>query len=157
MGDRAEFGAAGYFSRTEDDLMADETTIQDKSCLDGPMTRPAASGDFHFRYSFSCTQCGQCCRWPGYVLLSDADISRMSRALDIEETAFIADYTRLASNRRELSLNDKEDGSCVFLDGDRCRIYEDRPDQCRSFPFAHTSAQECPGLQVEWVPRSSLD
>jgi hypothetical protein len=26
----------------------------------------------------------------------------------------------------------KEDGSCMFLDGNLCSIYEDRPDVCRS-------------------------
>lgn len=103
---------------------------------------------FSFAYAFACVECGQCCRFPGNVLLGDADITRLAAALDLSVDAFIASHTRLASNRRQLSLQDTEDGSCVLLEGDACSVYEARPDQCRRFPFPTTTCAECPGLQV---------
>lgn len=51
----------------------------------------------------------------------------------------------------------REDGACVFLGEDnRCRIYESRPQKCRTYPYwpEHTEdrmawnreAKECPGM-----------
>lgn len=98
-------------------------------------------------YLFECTRCGGCCRWSGHVLLTDEDIAGLARALGLSEHAFIQRYTGLASNRRELTLLDREDGGCILLDGDRCSVYEARPAQCRRFPFAWTTPEECPGLR----------
>lgn len=101
-----------------------------------------------FRYEFACVACGDCCRFPGHVLLTDADITRMARALQLSEEVFIDRYTRLASNRRQLCLIDSDDGACIFLRDNRCSRYADRPDQCRTFPFATTTQTDCPGLTV---------
>ena len=95
---------------------------------------------------FVCTGCGVCCRWPGHVLLTASDIQDLARYLRMDEERFIDSYTRLASNRSQLSLKDQADGSCVFLDGDACGVYEARPLQCRSFPAAWRVRQGCPEL-----------
>ena len=84
---------------------------------------------------FRCTGCGECCRWSGSVLLKDGDISRLAVHLAIPKQAFIDGHTRLAPSRIQLALLDQEDGSCSFLAGDRCSIYEARPEQCRTFPL----------------------
>lgn len=96
--------------------------------------------------TFKCTGCGECCRWTGSVLLKETDITTISAHLELSERAFIARHTRLAPNRIQLALLDHEDGSCAFLKGDRCRIYEVRPEQCRSFPFAWRVSEGCPAL-----------
>lgn len=95
---------------------------------------------------FKCTGCGECCRWSGSVLLSDADISRLATHLGTTEQECIDRHTRLAPNRIQLALLDQADGSCAFLAGDRCSIYEARPEQCRSFPFAWSVPEGCPAL-----------
>lgn len=95
---------------------------------------------------FKCTGCGECCRWSGAVLLLPSDISDMARALEMSEADFIRDHTRLAPNRQQLALLDKEDGSCEFLEDNRCRVYESRPEQCRSFPYAWSVPEGCPEL-----------
>jgi len=59
---------------------------------------------------------------------------------------FIDRHTRLAPNRIQLALLDKADGSCAFLEDDRCSIYAVRPEQCRSFPFAWSVQEGCPVL-----------
>ena len=78
--------------------------------------------------------------------LTDADIKELAGHLAMNEVDFIAQYTRLASNRAQLSLKDQADGSCIFLDGDMCEVYEARPLQCRSFPAAWQVRQGCPEL-----------
>ena len=98
--------------------------------------------------TFKCSGCGDCCRWTGSVLLTDGDIAALARHLDFTEQEFIDRHTRLAPNRIQLALLDKPDGSCAWLEGDRCSIYEARPEQCRSFPFAWSVREGCPALDA---------
>jgi hypothetical protein len=65
----------------------------------------------------------------------------------LPEEVFINRYTVLAENRRQLSLADASDGSCVLLQGGRCRLYEARPAQCREFPSGWRVAEGCPALE----------
>ncbi len=96
--------------------------------------------------AFECTGCGECCRWSGSVLLTDADVTVLSNHLGVPEQEFIDHHTRLAPNRIQLALLDKADGSCAFLEGSRCRVYAARPEQCRSFPFTWSVSSGCPAL-----------
>lgn len=98
--------------------------------------------------SFKCQQCGICCRWSGHVLLTEADIARLALAAGLSEEEFIARYTVLATNRRQLSLADAADGSCILLEDNRCSLYEARPDQCRDFPHGWRVAEGCPALDA---------
>ena len=66
--------------------------------------------------------------------------------MGISEAEFIDRHTRLAPNRQQLALLDQADGSCAFLDGNRCSVYAARPEQCRTFPFAWRVAEGCPEL-----------
>ena len=96
--------------------------------------------------AFACTGCGTCCRWTGSVLLTDRDIAEMAVAMELSEQEFIDRHARLAPNRIQLALIDQSDGSCSFLEGDRCSIYETRPEQCRSFPYVWSVSEGCPAL-----------
>ena len=87
--------------------------------------------------SFRCRRCGNCCRWSGYVRLSEAEIDAIAGFLAMTPERFIAEYTRLTADRSGLSLIEKDDGSCVFLEESRppaCRIEAVKPRQCRDFP-----------------------
>lgn len=81
-----------------------------------------------------CQRCTACCRWPGQVRLTDAEITRIAAFLKISEYDFIQRYTRLRSDRRGLVLQDQPDGACIFLEGDSCAIQSVKPQQCRDFP-----------------------
>lgn len=95
--------------------------------------------------AFSCRRCGACCRWPGHVLLSDRDVAQLARHLRLNDDDFIACHTMLALNRAQLSLRENPDGSCEFLKGNLCVVYEVRPEQCRAFPTSWSvSMAECP-------------
>lgn len=85
--------------------------------------------------TYLCQRCGNCCRWPGDVLVTDAEIAAIAAHLGWEEREFIQQFTRLGANRQHLSLSEKPDGSCVFLESaNSCRIQAVKPEQCRGFP-----------------------
>lgn len=99
--------------------------------------------------SFVCQRCGACCRWPGSVLLNEEDIAAASATLAMTPEKFIEAHAELAQNRAQLTLKEKPDGSCEFLDvANRCRIYAARPKQCREFPH-EWRVTGCPGLDLE--------
>lgn len=81
-----------------------------------------------------CQSCAACCRWKGYVLLTEQDITRLAQYLGCEETDFIQRYTVLAANRAQLALAEAPGGACIFLHGTTCIVYPARPQQCRDFP-----------------------
>ncbi|MEM8952983.1 MAG: YkgJ family cysteine cluster protein [Verrucomicrobiota bacterium] len=83
---------------------------------------------------YQCQRCANCCRWPGEVVLTAEDITAIAKYLNLPESDFIAKHTRLRQNRSGLSLLEKADGSCEFLDGLVCRINNAKPAQCRDFP-----------------------
>jgi uncharacterized protein len=80
------------------------------------------------------------------VLLEGADIAEAAETLGKTEEEFIATHTALAQNRAQLTLKEKPDGTCEFLDETGiCHIYAARPRQCRDFPHQWHVAG-CPGL-----------
>ncbi|MBM3999335.1 MAG: YkgJ family cysteine cluster protein [Planctomycetes bacterium] len=85
---------------------------------------------------FTCAQCGNCCTGaPGYVWVNQEEIDALAETHGLEPDAFEAKYVRRVGVRR--SLREFPNGDCVFFDGDlrRCRVYENRPRQCRTWPF----------------------
>lgn len=84
-----------------------------------------------------CTRCGNCCRWTGYVRLKEAEVDAIVAHLGLSATEFMERFTRLTDDRRGLSLIEKPDGSCIFLEGtNECRIQPVKPSQCIGFPNA---------------------
>jgi Fe-S-cluster containining protein len=81
-----------------------------------------------------CTVCANCCR-AFTVELADRDIERLARHLSISKAEFLTGYTT-ADEEEEgpPSLRRSDATGCVFLDGNRCSVYEERPDICRRFP-----------------------
>ncbi|MEM1422903.1 MAG: YkgJ family cysteine cluster protein, partial [Planctomycetota bacterium] len=92
---------------------------------------------------FECTACGACCSGPaGYVSYSEAEgealASRFGMTVDDFERAFTHE-TPAGRSIREVETEHGYD--CVFLDRETlpgkavCSVYEDRPLQCRTFPW----------------------
>lgn len=81
-----------------------------------------------------CQRCTACCKWPGEVKLSDAEVTRLAVHLGLGEREFIEQYTRVRWFRTGLALKDKPNGECIFLDGADCRVQAVKPQQCRDFP-----------------------
>ncbi len=81
-----------------------------------------------------CQRCGACCRWPGQVRLSEAEITRMAAFKGQSETDFIQQFTRLRWDRGGLALQEQPDGACVLLTGEGCAVQPVKPQQCKDFP-----------------------
>jgi Fe-S-cluster containining protein len=81
-----------------------------------------------------CKRCGNCCRVPGYVYLLRDEPDRIAAYLGLSIYDFTGRYARLVNERSALSLKDKADGSCIFLDETGCRIQSVKPSQCSAFP-----------------------
>ena len=107
---------------------------------------------------FSCRQCGACCTGaPGFVWLEATDAVAIARRLGMETAAFLASHTRRVFGK--VSLREDNDGRCVlFESGLGCRAYEERPRQCRTWPFWTRivvssaawarEAADCPGMNA---------
>lgn len=87
---------------------------------------------------FECTGCGKCCTGRGgYVWTNSEEIKKMAVLLGISVKEFKCRYVRSRDNR--LALNEKKNAEgnfdCVFLEGKRCKVYQERPIQCQTFPW----------------------
>jgi len=85
---------------------------------------------------FECTGCGDCCTGaPGFVWVNGQEIEAIAKRMGMSIEAFEARYVRKVGIRK--SLVEYENGDCVFFDGNsrKCSVYEDRPRQCRTWPF----------------------
>ena len=105
---------------------------------------------------FSCSGCGDCCTGsPGYVWVNQDEIDAMAARVELTREQFEDDYTRKIGARR--SLKEFSNGDCVFFDHDtrKCEVYEDRPRQCKTWPFWGSNlkspeawaetCEDCPG------------
>ncbi|MBX7103049.1 MAG: YkgJ family cysteine cluster protein [Gemmataceae bacterium] len=97
--------------------------------------------------AFTCTRCGNCCTGaPGFVWLSDAEVSSLAGACGLPDDQFEQVYTRAVGGR--ISLREKANGDCVFFEsGTGCTVYDARPTQCRTWPFWEKTA----GTPEAWV------
>lgn len=59
---------------------------------------------------------------------------RLARFKGVSEFDFIQLYTRLRPDRCGLSLNEKPNGECIFLEGNDCAVQPVKPQQCVDFP-----------------------
>lgn len=80
-----------------------------------------------------CLQCAACCK--NYSpRFKTPDIKRISRHLKMRESEFIDKYL-LVDEDGDFVANHKP---CPFLKQDNsCRIYEQRPSDCRRFPYTN--------------------
>ena len=86
--------------------------------------------------NFKCTQCGQCCTGaPGYIWVSEEEMTLMAKHLAISLELFKRKYTRQRYNRFALVEKKSENHNCIFLKDNRCQIYPVRPKQCQTFPW----------------------
>jgi Fe-S-cluster containining protein len=109
---------------------------------------------------FSCRKCSDCCRLdPGYVFLSQQDADRLAFAAGLSYINFIEVYCRwvpCGDGRELLSLKEKTNFDCILWGDGGCGFYEERPLQCKTFPFWKSSlsnkdtwdsqASTCPGM-----------
>ena len=83
---------------------------------------------------YQCQRCTACCRWPGFVKITEPEVASIAAFLGMREHDFIQQYTRLRPQRDGLALIDKPNEECTFLEGRDCRIQAVKPHQCAGFP-----------------------
>jgi Fe-S-cluster containining protein len=78
-----------------------------------------------------CLKCARCCK--GFSpRFKGPDIKRICKVLGMKETAFIAKYIVYDDEGDYVAVSTP----CPFLETDnKCSIYEDRPSDCRRFPY----------------------
>ncbi len=114
-----------------------------------------------FDFSFDVKACevcgGRCCIGEsGYIWVNQSEIIALSERLNLKRDEFINKYLSKIGYRytlKELGFNGGF--RCVFFDIEKkqCSVYEDRPTQCRTFPFweyfknnIREVEKECPGI-----------
>lgn len=100
---------------------------------------------YHKGLRFKCTGCGKCCTGaPGFVFLTEEDITNLTQCLGITREEFVKRYTKSFNGRLSLR-DDTPNYSCIFLkDKKYCQVYQARPIQCRTYPYwlMNLSSQE---------------
>lgn len=108
---------------------------------------------------FSCIGCSACCRHdPGFVYLSNIDLTRLARWAGMNSDDFMQAYCRWVARNdgyEYLCLREKKNCDCILWK-DGCIAYEARPLQCSSYPFWASNlmdedwwnacAETCPGM-----------
>ena len=93
--------------------------------------------------SIDCTTCANCCK-ELQIGLTDAEAQRLADRLGLTNEAFCQRFLELAKDPEDTAEEDEADirwhvrgKPCAFLKDDRCTVYEDRPGQCRKYPYLH--------------------
>lgn len=106
----------------------------------------------------ACEKCqGRCCIGEsGCIWVNPQEILALANALHVEREEFINNYLIKIGYRYSIKEEIFNDGfRCVFFDVKerRCSVYENRPTQCRTFPFweyfknnISEVEEECPGI-----------
>jgi len=91
-------------------------------------------------FSYACASCGKCCR-DKLIHVGPYEIARLAKNLGITTRELIEHHTTDAGS----VLATRDDGTCVFLEGNGCRVHADRPLVCRLYPLGrvvHASGGE---------------
>ena len=99
---------------------------------------------------FECQRCGSCCRGePGVVWMNKKEAKNVSVSLGVSMDLFTKNYIRLINGR--ISLLEHDNGDCVMYDNG-CKVYETRPQQCRTFPFWSSNLK----TKAEWEEQKKM-
>ncbi len=98
--------------------------------------RDSGSEEVEFYYpsgvNWGCVRCGACCgdvdKRQRMIRLLDKDMDRIDEVTD-------EDYCMDWDEGSFSGLMLKNDGKCIFLGDDGCRIYDNRALLCRMYPF----------------------
>ena len=84
---------------------------------------------------FHCTGCGKCCTGQGgYVFIDEGEAEKIARHLNLSKADFMQKYTARVEGR--LVLKDRKNSyDCIFLEDNKCTVYQARPKQCEAFPW----------------------
>jgi Fe-S-cluster containining protein len=82
-----------------------------------------------------CTACANCCKTVRPTF-ADEEVDRLALRLGIERGEFIKAYLEPTESREDHPWQTRTT-PCPFLKDNRCSVYEDRPADCRKYPYLH--------------------
>lgn len=88
-------------------------------------------------FAYTCNKCMSCCH-DAHIALDPYEIARLARNQHLTTTEFIARFLTEGG----IVLRNREDTACVLLGADRCNVYEDRPQICRTYPLKRLSGRD---------------
>ena len=115
-----------------------------------------------YPYSFDSSACatceGRCCTGEsGYIYVSKTEIFAIAKVLEMDVNEFALKYLFKKGYKYSIKENKIDDSyECVFYDRatNGCKIYNARPNQCKTFPFweyyktrVDELKLECPGIK----------
>lgn len=103
------------------------------------------------RFNFKCHKgigCFTKCCSNIDILLTPYDILRLKKRLGMSSSEFLSNHTYIHIDEKTshpfvfLKMNDDIKRSCPFLSEEGCRIYSDRPANCRYYPVGQASLKK---------------
>ena len=82
---------------------------------------------------FKCQKTGNCCRTSGVVYASQSEINAMAAELKIDITTFFQRYVQKKNGWVTIS-NQHFRPNCFLTPNNQCRIYNCRPNHCKTYP-----------------------
>ena len=79
-----------------------------------------------------CTECGNCCT-DLQPQIRKKDLPGLKKELKLSESEIKSKYLELDEDN-DLRFKDLP---CTFLENKKCTIYENRPQDCKSYPYLH--------------------
>jgi hypothetical protein len=80
-----------------------------------------------------CRACANCCK-VAETDITERDVLRLAKSMRIKPQEFIERYTTMSVQEEGETILRRTEHGCIFLDGNDCTIYDERPDTCRDFP-----------------------
>ena len=111
------------------------------------------------KFSFAChskVRCfTECCRHLD-LALTPYDVLRLKNTLKISSTEFLDKYVIIEQDQEDvfprfyLTMVDDGRASCVFVTGDGCSVYLNRPGACRAYPMGRASMRKSDSTMEEY-------
>jgi Fe-S-cluster containining protein len=99
-----------------------------------------------------CRECAECCR-VGETQIVERDAERLARFLGISGQRFVEEYTTVDDDGAPILR--RNEGGCVFLDGNECTVYEARPGNCERFPHLLRGSGSLESRMWDFVDRAT--
>jgi uncharacterized protein len=100
-----------------------------------------------------CRACANCCK-VAQTDVAEREIDRLARAVGATRAGFLERYATRSKDDGTLILRRTEHG-CIFLDGNDCTIYEDRPETCRNFPHLVRGSGSIASRMWQFIDRAT--
>ncbi len=86
---------------------------------------------------FQCLECGACCKGFGGTYVSESDVKKISKYIDIIPEIFIQKYCAISGSKYVL-IQGKDDNCIFYSKKKQCTIHPVKPYMCKAWPFIKT-------------------